>query len=184
MALSRGTGLSKPAASGYSWSRDFARNDPLFSSEEPGRRVLSSESRSASRSIAGIDWCRHVPRRERCYVPCSLPCSRGAKPQRLRRGCKIRNPDLLSQVEGLKSTNIAHAHSMVKKLPPVCCSLSHLHPVSKMVASPWGQIWVTDFGAGQGGFVGHGGSRFAPGSNGERIMKRKFIARRMAYWIS
>lgn len=53
-----------------------------------------------------------------------------------------------------------------------------------MVASPWGQIWVTDFGAGQGGFVGHGGSRFAPGSNGERIMKRKFIARRMAYWIS
>lgn len=107
---------------------------------------------------------------------------------RNRKGCtevaKLEAPDLFSQFGGLKSTNIAHAHSMVKKLPPVCCSLSHLHPVSKMVASPWGQIWVTDFGAGQDGFVGHGGSRFAPGSNGERIMKRKFIARRMAYWIS
>lgn len=81
---------------------------------------------------------------------------------RNRKGYKIRNLDLFSQVEGLKSTNIAHAHSMVKKLPPVCCSLSHLHPVSKMAASPWGQIWVTDFGAGQGGFVSHSGSRFAP----------------------
>lgn len=34
---------------------------------------------------------------------------------RNRKGYKIRNLDLFSQVEGLKSTNIAHAHSMVKK---------------------------------------------------------------------
>ena len=42
---------------------------------------------------------------------------------------------------------------------PVCLSLSHLHPVSKNAANPWGQIWVTGFGAGQGAFVGHSGSR-------------------------
>ena len=114
-ALSRGTGSSKPAASGYSWSRGFARNGPLFSSEEPGRRVSSSESRSASRSIAGIDWCRHGPRRERCYVP----RSRGAKPQRLHRGCKIRASDLLSQVGGLKPTNVTYSHSFT----PVCCGV-------------------------------------------------------------
>ena len=36
----------------------------------------------------GIDRCRHGPRREQCYAP----CSRGAKPQRLHRGCKIRSP--------------------------------------------------------------------------------------------
>ena len=41
----------------------------------------------------------------------------------------------------------------------VCSSSSHLHPVSKFAANPWGQIWVTDFGVGQGAFVGHGGSR-------------------------
>lgn len=35
-----------------------------------------------------MDRCRHGPRREQCYVP----CSRGAKPQRLHRGCKIRSP--------------------------------------------------------------------------------------------
>ena len=80
-------------------------------------------------------------------------------------------------IDGTDDKHPAHrpfySHSMVKncvQFVAVCLSLSHLHPVSKMVANPWGQIWVTDFGAGQGGFVGHGGSRFAPGSNGERIM--------------
>ena len=41
----------------------------------------------------------------------------------------------------------------------VCFGLSYLHPVSKIAANPWGQIWVTGFGAGQGAFVGHGGSQ-------------------------
>ena len=141
-ALSRGTGSSKPAASGYSWSRGFARNDPLFSNEEPGRRVSSSESRSASRSIAGIDWCRHGPRRERCYVPCSRPCSRGAKPQRLRRSCKIRSPDLLSQVRGLKSTNIAYAQSMVKN----CLQFVAVCPIC-IQPQKWPQIHRVKFGS-------------------------------------
>lgn len=58
-----------------------------------------------------------------------------------------------------------YSHSIVKTLSglfqfaAVCSSLSHLHPVSKIVENPWGQIWVTDFGAGQGAFVGHGGSQ-------------------------
>ena len=41
----------------------------------------------------------------------------------------------------------------------VCSSSTHLHLVSKSAANPWGQIWVTDFEAGQGTFGGHGGSR-------------------------
>lgn len=68
----------------------------------------------------------------------------------------------MSHVRGLKSTNIAYSHSIVRnylQFVPVCLSLSHLHPVSKNAANPWGQIWVTDFGAGQGAFVGHSGSR-------------------------
>lgn len=55
-----------------------------------------------------------------------------------------------------------YSHSMVRdylQFVPVCLSLSHLHPVSKNAAKPWGQIWVTGFGAGQGAFVGHSGSR-------------------------
>lgn len=54
------------------------------------------------------------------------------------------------------------SHSIVRnylQFVPVCSSLSHLHPVSKIAANPWGQIWVTGFGAGQGAFVGHSGSR-------------------------
>ena len=55
-----------------------------------------------------------------------------------------------------------YSHSIVRnylQFVPVCLSLSHLHPVSKNAANPWGQIWVTGFGAGQGAFVGHSGSR-------------------------
>ena len=55
-----------------------------------------------------------------------------------------------------------YSHSIVKsslQFAPVCRSSFYLHLVSKNAANPWGQIWVTDFGAGQGAFVGHGGSR-------------------------
>lgn len=41
----------------------------------------------------------------------------------------------------------------------VCSSLSYLHPISKFASNLWGQIWVTDFGAGQGVLAGQGGSR-------------------------
>lgn len=63
---------------------------------------------------------------------------------------------------------ISYSHSIVKsclQFVLVCRSLSYLHPVSKIAANPWGQIWVTVFGAGQGAFVGHGGSRQAASSN-------------------
>ena len=43
-----------------------------------------------------------------------------------------------------------------KNLSPVCF---YLRSVSKNNEIPWGQIWVTEFGAGQGTFGGHGGSR-------------------------
>lgn len=55
-----------------------------------------------------------------------------------------------------------YSHSIVKnylQFVPVCLSLSHLHLVSKNAANPWGQIWVTGFGAGQGAFVGYSRSR-------------------------
>ena len=66
------------------------------------------------------------------------------------------------QIRVLKTLDISNPHSIVRnylQFVPVCLSLSHLHPVSKNAANPWGQIWVTGFGAGQGAFVGHSGSR-------------------------
>lgn len=47
MALSRGTGSSKPAASRYSWSRGFARNGQFSSGEEP--RATRFEQRKLKR---------------------------------------------------------------------------------------------------------------------------------------
>ena len=41
----------------------------------------------------------------------------------------------------------------------VCSSLPNLLLVSKIAVNPWGQIWVTDFGAEQGAFVGRMGSQ-------------------------
>ena len=61
-----------------------------------------------------------------------------------------------------------YSHSMVKnylQFVPVCRSLFYLHPVSKNDEIPWGQIWVTDFGAGQGDTMGHGGSRRMGGAS-------------------
>ena len=46
----------------------------------------------------------------------------------------------------------------------VCSSSSHLHPVSKFAANPWGQIWVTDFQATCSNFAGHSGSQQAASS--------------------
>ena len=57
-ALSRGTGSSRPAASRYSWCQGFKRSGRFFPQREGGlparTRVLSSESRSASKNVAGI----------------------------------------------------------------------------------------------------------------------------------
>lgn len=47
IGLSRGTGSSKPATSGYSWSRGFARNSQFSSGEES--RATCFEQRKLKR---------------------------------------------------------------------------------------------------------------------------------------
>ena len=86
-ALSRGTGSSKPAASGYRWFRNLTRKQPPLlrrggglPARNPRRRTSGSESRNASKSIADINR-QHSPvyKRRRgfaenhtCYLAISL----------------------------------------------------------------------------------------------------------------
>lgn len=66
---------------------------------------------------------------------------------------------------GLRKSDSAYSRSIFKTISSllqfavVCSSSSHLHLVSKITENPWGQIWVTVLGAGQGAFMGHSGSR-------------------------
>ena len=60
---------------------------------------------------------------------------------------------------GFTPTQSLKTISSLLQFAAVCSSSSHFHPVSKIAANPWGQIWVTDFEAGQGTFAGHSGSR-------------------------
>ena len=80
-----------------------------------------------------------------------------------------------------------YSHSIVRnylQFVPVCLSLSHLHPVSKNAANPWGQIWVTGFGAGQGAFVGHSGSRkLASGLSGVLIAWQERSSRQAPFLL-
>lgn len=61
----------------------------------------------------------------------------------------------LSRPESLARRN-AESTASSKSIPAVYgdpetyAAQSYSHPVSKNAASPWGQIWVTVFGAGQG----------------------------------
>lgn len=96
------------------------------------RHVSSSGSRSASRSIVGIDRRQHGSWREQGYFPCSrvvsigfmLALSQGSqqckhgyltghKAAKLARRLPNEKPGLLSQVRGLKSSNIAYSHSFM-----------------------------------------------------------------------
>lgn len=62
---------------------------------------------------------------------------------RNRKGYKIRNLDLFSQVEGLKSTNIAHAHSMVKKN---CLQFVAVCPIC-IQSQKWPRVHGVKFGS-------------------------------------
>lgn len=82
----------------------------------------------------------------------------------------IKCPVFVSRIQCLQGFAgfVSYSHSMVKnylQFVPVCRSLFYLHPVSKNDEIPWGQIWVTDFGAGQGDTMGHGGSRRMGGAS-------------------
>ena len=97
-ALSRGTGSSKPAASGYRWFRSLIGNGHLSAGEELRATCFEQRKLKRKQKQRRHDRCRHGPRRERCYVP----CSRGAKPQRLPSGCQTKSPRPVVACQGLE----------------------------------------------------------------------------------